>query len=95
MLEKNSKNYKRFCNEYSATNFISRLYLPVAKYIIAKYDQRRWTKFGTRLNIMRRLTFWTPQISPGDTLERSLLRHYATSRRVAGSIPDEVIAFFN
>jgi hypothetical protein len=24
-----------------------------------------------------------------------LLRHYATSRKVAGSIPDEVIGFFN
>jgi hypothetical protein len=27
--------------------------------------------------------------------ERSWLRHYATSRKVAGSIPDEVIGFFN
>jgi hypothetical protein len=26
---------------------------------------------------------------------RSWLRHYATSRKVAGSIPDEVIEFFN
>jgi hypothetical protein len=26
---------------------------------------------------------------------RSLLRHYATSRKFAGSIPDEVIGFFN
>jgi hypothetical protein len=25
----------------------------------------------------------------------SSLRHYATSRKVAGSIPDEVIGFFN
>jgi hypothetical protein len=25
----------------------------------------------------------------------SWLRHYATSRKVAGSIPDEVIGFFN
>jgi hypothetical protein len=25
----------------------------------------------------------------------SLLRHYATSRKVAGSIPDKVIGFFN
>jgi hypothetical protein len=31
----------------------------------------------------------------GYTLQRSCLRHYATSRRVAGSIPDEVIGFFN
>jgi hypothetical protein len=31
----------------------------------------------------------------GDTLQRSWLRHYAKSRKVAGSIPDEVIAFFN
>jgi hypothetical protein len=29
------------------------------------------------------------------TLWRSWLRHYATSRKVAGSIPDEVIGFFN
>jgi hypothetical protein len=27
--------------------------------------------------------------------QRSWLRHYATSRKVAGSIPDEVIGFFN
>jgi hypothetical protein len=27
--------------------------------------------------------------------ERSSLRHYATSRKVTGSIPDEVIRFFN
>jgi hypothetical protein len=26
---------------------------------------------------------------------RSWLRHYATSRKVAGSNPDEVIGFFN
>jgi hypothetical protein len=26
---------------------------------------------------------------------RSWLRHYATSRKVAGSIPDEVVGFFN
>jgi hypothetical protein len=30
-----------------------------------------------------------------DTLERCWLRHYATSRKVAGSIPDEVTGFFN
>jgi hypothetical protein len=29
------------------------------------------------------------------TVTRSWLRHYATSRKVAGSIPDEVIGFFN
>jgi hypothetical protein len=29
----------------------------------------------------------------GDTRWRSWLRHYATSRKVAGSIPDEVIGF--
>jgi hypothetical protein len=28
-------------------------------------------------------------------MQRSWLRHYATSRKVAGSIPDEVIGFFN
>jgi hypothetical protein len=27
--------------------------------------------------------------------QRSWLRHYATSRKVAGSIPDEVIAIFS
>jgi hypothetical protein len=30
-----------------------------------------------------------------DTRYRSWLRHSATSRKVAGSIPDEVIGFFN
>jgi hypothetical protein len=43
-----------------------------------------------------------PKISPG-TLSAIILilsrylqeRHYATSRKVAGSIPDEVIWFFN
>jgi hypothetical protein len=29
------------------------------------------------------------------TLPRSCLRHYATSRKVVGSNPDEVIGFFN
>jgi hypothetical protein len=29
------------------------------------------------------------------TRERSLLRHYSTCRKVAGSIPDEVIGVFN
>jgi hypothetical protein len=29
------------------------------------------------------------------TWQRSSLRHYATSRKVADSIPDEVIGFFN
>jgi hypothetical protein len=31
----------------------------------------------------------------GDARERSWLRHYAASRKVAGSIPDEVNGFFN
>jgi hypothetical protein len=31
----------------------------------------------------------------GGTLQCSWLRHYATSRKVMGSIPDEVVAFFN
>jgi hypothetical protein len=31
----------------------------------------------------------------GDTRWRSWLSHYATSRKVAVSIPDEVIGFFN
>jgi hypothetical protein len=35
---------------------------------------------------------WTPF---GRVLERSWLRHYATNRKAAGSIPDEVIGFFN
>jgi hypothetical protein len=30
-----------------------------------------------------------------DFSEYGWLRHYATSRKVAGSIPDEVIGFFN
>jgi hypothetical protein len=30
----------------------------------------------------------------GGLLKRSWLRHYATSRKVTGSIPDEVIGFF-
>jgi hypothetical protein len=32
--------------------------------------------------------------SSGDTLYRSQIRHYATSRQVAGSITDEVIVSF-
>jgi hypothetical protein len=31
----------------------------------------------------------------GDTQQRSWLRYYPTSLNVAGSIPDEVIRFFN
>jgi hypothetical protein len=31
----------------------------------------------------------------GSTRQHSWLRHYATSRKVAGSIPDEVIEFLN
>jgi hypothetical protein len=31
----------------------------------------------------------------GGTRQRSWLRHYATSRKVAGLIPDEVIGFFS
>jgi hypothetical protein len=31
----------------------------------------------------------------GGTRRPSWLRHYAASRKVAGSIPDEVIGFFN
>jgi hypothetical protein len=34
------------------------------------------------------VTYWGTQW-------RRWLRHYATSRKVAGSIPDEVIGFFN
>jgi hypothetical protein len=32
---------------------------------------------------------------PNVTRQRSWLRHYATRRKVAGSIPNEVIAVFN
>jgi hypothetical protein len=35
------------------------------------------------------------QAKPGGTQYHSWLRHCATSRKVAGSIPDEVIGFFN
>jgi hypothetical protein len=31
----------------------------------------------------------------GATRQRSWLRHYVTSRKAVGSIPDEVIGFFN
>jgi hypothetical protein len=34
-------------------------------------------------------------VSLGGTRYRSWLRHYATSRKVAGSNPDDVIRFFN
>jgi hypothetical protein len=43
---------------------------------------------GRRNIIMRRFIV-------GGTRKRSCLRHYATRRKVAGSIPDEVIGFFN
>jgi hypothetical protein len=33
--------------------------------------------------------------SSGGTQQRSWLRHYATSQKVMGSIPDEVMGFFN
>jgi hypothetical protein len=35
------------------------------------------------------------EINMGGTRWRSWLRHYATSRKVAGSNPDEFIGFFN
>jgi hypothetical protein len=31
----------------------------------------------------------------GNALKSGWLRHYATSRKIVGSIPDEVIGFFN
>jgi hypothetical protein len=34
-------------------------------------------------------------LNPGGTRSRSWLRHYATSWKIAGSLPDEVIGFFN
>jgi hypothetical protein len=46
-------------------------------------------------------TYWSPLVyimgcnsSAADTRWRSWLKQYATSRKVAGSIPDEVIGFF-
>jgi hypothetical protein len=39
--------------------------------------------------------FCQVQKSFGATLKRSWLRYYATSRKVAGSIPDEVLEFIN
>jgi hypothetical protein len=39
--------------------------------------------------------FEVPKIKQSTHQSRSCLRHYATSRKVAGSIPDEVLGFFN
>jgi hypothetical protein len=36
-----------------------------------------------------------PELYMGGTRKRSWLGHYATSRKVADSIPDEIIGFFN
>jgi hypothetical protein len=43
---------------------------------------------SARLSVRQKQTDWS-------TRWRSCLRHYATSRKAAGSIPDEVIGFFN
>jgi hypothetical protein len=41
------------------------------------------------------MTLFLFEFAEGDTRWRGWLRHYATSRKVAGSIPDEVIIFFD
>jgi hypothetical protein len=44
----------------------------------------------------KRAEFYTVrEVRTGGTRKRSWLRHYATSRKVAGSILDESIGFFN
>jgi hypothetical protein len=49
-----------------------------------------WCQFGAILLV---ISVWF--LSPGRTQYRSWLRHYATSRKVAGSTPDQVIEYFN
>jgi hypothetical protein len=50
---------------------------------------------------MARMCFLQPKkyfcnvVSRWDTRQRNCLKHYATFRKVAGLIPDEVIGFFN
>jgi hypothetical protein len=41
------------------------------------------------------MKFSTEEMSRAVVIKRSWLRHYATSRKVAGSIRDDVIGFFN
>jgi hypothetical protein len=54
-------------------------------YNILKYFSRLQKPNCKFLNHLKLIIYW----------QRSWLRHYATSRKLAGSIPDEVIGFFN
>jgi hypothetical protein len=47
------------------------------------------------LNLSKTSGYYTYHLLVGGTRYRSWLRNYATSRNVSGSIPDEVIGFFN
>jgi hypothetical protein len=40
-------------------------------------------------------TFKLPVIIFGGTRKRGWLRHYATSWKIVGSIPDEIVGFFD
>jgi hypothetical protein len=51
-----------------------------------------WACILVKYNLMSRPVI---HVSSRSTRWRSCLRHYATNRKVAGSIPDEVIWFFN
>jgi hypothetical protein len=55
-----------------------------------------WFYFGDTSTFRRNISRLSePLVADGGTRWRSWLTHYATSRKVAGPIPDEVIGFFN
>jgi hypothetical protein len=58
---------------------------------------RMYTRFtaARTLNLQILIPIKAYNSSTFSTRCRSWLRHYATSRKVTGSIPDEVIGFFN
>jgi hypothetical protein len=61
-----------------------------------KYPEHH-SKIGARLTLQNLVEQFNIKIliQMGGTRYSSWLRNYATSRKVAGSIPDEVIGFFN
>jgi hypothetical protein len=60
------------------------------EYLYTDYKKQKFHKSSyTCLNLK------LPALSEGDVRQRSWLRHYATSRKVPSSIPDEAIGFFN
>jgi hypothetical protein len=85
-----------FCHSQDWKDYVTRIFLPDSLTIIKATIYVLLNYYEMSSNSVRQL-FMDFLFMQGIhfVLERIWLRYYATSRKVAGSIPDEIIGIFN